>query len=177
MDPFVGQLFGTASHMLWWQECLRGALVFFFGLALVRIAGRRAFARWSALDIVVAIVAGSNLSRVITGNAPLGGTLAATALLMLLHWVLARASALSASWSRLVEGPCVELGRGGQLDRSAALRENVTDADLAEALRTSRIERLENAELIILEPSGRINVIGACGRSLAPEGTRSPLAP
>jgi hypothetical protein len=39
------------------------------------VAGRRVFGRWAALDIVVAIVVGSNLSRALTGAAQLGGTL------------------------------------------------------------------------------------------------------
>jgi len=55
-------------------------VIFAFGLALVRLAGRRVFVRWAALDIVVAVVVGSNLSRALTGTAPLGGTLAASTL-------------------------------------------------------------------------------------------------
>lgn len=78
-------LFGITGQVTWVQECARAALIFAYGLLLVRVAGRRAFARWSALDIVVAIIVGSNLSRSLTGSAPLFPTIAATALLMLLH--------------------------------------------------------------------------------------------
>lgn len=56
------------------------------GSPAVRIAGKRVFGKWAALDIIVSIMAGSNLSRALTGNAPLGGTLAATSLLMGLHY-------------------------------------------------------------------------------------------
>src|SRR5689334_3575340 len=83
-------VFGVQGHLLWWQECLRAMLVSAYGLALVRITGRRVFGKWSALDIIVSIIVGSNLSRTLTGGAPLGGTLAATTLLMALHWVLAQ---------------------------------------------------------------------------------------
>src|SRR4051794_9298062 len=93
-------IFGATSHITWLQECARGVLIFFYGLALVRLAGRRVFGKWAALDIVVSIIVGSNLSRALTGNAELWGTLAATTLLILLHWILAHAAARSARLSR-----------------------------------------------------------------------------
>jgi uncharacterized membrane protein YcaP (DUF421 family) len=94
MAPIPAQIFGSGPPLSAAQECARAALVFAYGLLLVRVAGRRVFGKWSALDIIVSIVVGSNLSRALTGDAPLWGTLAATTLLMALHWVLAHASAL-----------------------------------------------------------------------------------
>src|SRR3954447_9357628 len=107
-------VFGADAQLAWWQGCARAVVVFAYGLALVRIAGRRVFGRWAALDIVVAIVVGSNLSRALTGNAPLLGTLVATTLLMALHRVLAPAAARSPCLSKLVEGPAIDLARNGR---------------------------------------------------------------
>jgi uncharacterized membrane protein YcaP (DUF421 family) len=152
-------VFGTEMHVAWWQECLRAPVVFGYGLVLLRLTGRRTFGRWSALDIVVSIVLGSSLSRAVTGNAPFGGTLAAMGLLMLLHWLLGQAVARSASASRVLEGTPVELAKGGRPRRSEMLRESVSDADLQESLRGSGIETLAEARLVVLEPSGRINVL------------------
>src|SRR5918912_2298286 len=108
-----GELFGANPHLAWWQECIRGGVIFLYGLALVRIAGRRVFGKWAALDIIVSIVVGSNLSRALTGSAALWGTLAATTLLMALHWILAHAAARSSRLSSLLEGPAIELARDG----------------------------------------------------------------
>jgi uncharacterized membrane protein YcaP (DUF421 family) len=152
-------LFGATSHVTLGQECARAALVFAYGLALVRLAGRRVFGRWSAIDIVVSIVVGSNLSRTLTGNAPLAGTLAATSVLMLLHWLLSQAAARSAAVSRLVEGRPIELGRGGRMTRRHGFRTAISEADLAEALRQAGIERVEESRILVLEPSGKISVI------------------
>jgi uncharacterized membrane protein YcaP (DUF421 family) len=152
-------VFGTTSHVGIGQECARAALVFAYGLALVRLAGRRVFGRWSAIDIVVSIVVGSNLSRTITGNAPLAGTLAATSVLMLLHWLLAQAAARSRTWSRIVEGRAIELGRGGAVGRRRGIRTAISEADLAEALRQAGVERAEETRLLMLEPSGKISVL------------------
>jgi uncharacterized membrane protein YcaP (DUF421 family) len=152
-------IFGTKSDVTLLQECARAALVFAYGLLLVRVSGRRVFGRWSAIDIVISIIVGSNLSRTLTGNAPLLGTLAATTLLMFLHWLLAQAAARSPALSRLFEGRARELGRDGRLAHRRDLRVAISEADLAEALRQSGVERVEDTRLLVLEPSGKISVL------------------
>ena len=84
-------VFGPKNHLLWWQECCRALLIFAYGLVIVRLAGRRSFSKWAALDIIVSILVGSNLSRALTGSADLWGTLAATTLILALHALLAQA--------------------------------------------------------------------------------------
>src|SRR3954453_7859895 len=126
-------IFGSGSDLAWYQECARAAVIFVYGLALVRIAGRRIFGKWWALDIVVSIVIGSNLSRALTGNAQLWGTLAATTLLVALHWVLAQLGVSFSGVSRLVEGRPAELARHGAVRGSALGRHAVSQADLDEA--------------------------------------------
>jgi len=152
-------LFGAQGGLGAAQECARAALILFYGLVLVRFAGRRVFGRWAAIDIVVSIIVGSNLSRALTGNAPLWGTLAASTLLMFLHWVLAQAAARSPLVSRLVEGRARELGRDGRIDHRKDLRVAISDADLEEALRQAGVERAEDTRLVMLEPSGKISVL------------------
>lgn len=155
----VDEVFGSGSDLAWYQECARAAVVFVYGLVLVRIAGRRIFGKWSALDIVVSIIIGSNLSRALTGNAQLWGTLAATTLLVALHWVLARLVATSPAFSRIIEGRAVELARHGAPKGSARQRYAVSEADLDEALRQSGVDDIAHARIVTLEPSGKITVL------------------
>ena len=152
-------LFGPTGNVTWAQECARAAVIFFYGLVLVRVAGRRVFGQWTALDIIVAIVTGSTLSRALTGNADLFGTLAATTLLMGLHWSLSQASARWSVLSRLVEGGSVRLAKDGHVDDRILLRHAVSQAALEEALRRAGIETPAGARLIVLEPSGSISVL------------------
>ena len=49
---WINNIFGGAAPIGWAQECARAALIFFYGLALVRLAGRRVFGKWAALDIM-----------------------------------------------------------------------------------------------------------------------------
>ena len=151
--------FGTTGHVTWLQECARAVIVFLYGLALVRIAGRRAFGKWAALDIVVSIVVGSNLSRALTGGADLWGTLAATALLMALHGVFARLAARSPRLSKLFEGRPIGLGDDGRVSARLLAEHAVSEADLGEALRAAGLEDAAAARRIVLEPSGRIAVL------------------
>lgn len=154
-------VFGTQGHVSWLEECARGALIFFFGLALVRLGGRRIFGRWSALDIVVSIIIGSNLSRALTGTAPLWGTLAASGLLVALHWVLARLSAQYRRLSEILEGRAVLLARDGLALTEPFHRRLVSEADLREALHQSGVPDLAATRRVTLEPSGKITVLKA----------------
>ena len=152
-------VFGPTGRISWWQECARAAVIFAYGLAPVRLAGRRVFGRWAALDIVVAIVVGSNLSRALTGTAPLGGTLAASALLMALHWVLAQGVARSKRLAQIFEGSMIEIARAGKMERSQLLRHAISERDIEEALRQTGVEQVSQTRLIALEPSGKITVV------------------
>lgn len=156
---WLSAIFGTPNHLTAGQECARAVLIFFYGLFLVRIAGRRVFGKWAALDIIVSIIVGSNLSRVLTGNSPVIGTLLATTLLMALHWLLAHLAARSPFLSRLVEGRAIRIAEQGRLDPVEARRRAVTDADLNEALHQSGIERIEETRAITLEPSGKLTIL------------------
>jgi len=136
-------------------------LIFAYGFMLVRLAGRRIFGKWAALDIIVSIIIGSNLSRAFTGQAPLGGTLSSTTLLVCLHWLLAHAAARSPRASLVLEGSMTELVRDGTRESATLVREAISEADLHEALRAAGLTRLAEARLIALEPNGKISVIKA----------------
>ena len=152
-------VFGPTGNVTWAQECARAALIFVYGLALVRVAGRRVFGQWTAVDIIVAIVTGSTLSRALTGNANLFGTLAATTLLMAMHWALVHASARYPALSRLFEGRPVRLAENGLVDGDLLRRHAISPASLEQALRSAGVETATGARLIVLEPSGKISVL------------------
>lgn len=154
-------VFGVTNHLEWWQEVPRAVVIFAFGLILLRLSGRRAFARWSALDIVVSIIVGSSLSRALTGSAPLGGTLLAMTLFASMHWLLARSAARSARLARLIEGGAVILGQSGTVSQRQLRRHNISTTDLQEALRKEGVADPGKTRQITLEPSGNITVITA----------------
>jgi len=152
-------VFGATNHIEWWQELPRAFVVFVFGLILLRVSGRRVFARWSALDIIVSIIMGSCLSRALTGSAPLGGTLLAMILLAFLHWLLALTVARSARFARLVEGSAVVLGHSGAVLERELRQHNISATDIQEALRKQGVADVRETRQLTLEPSGNITVL------------------
>ena len=142
-----------------WQICVRAVIVLVFGIACLRIAGRRTFAQMTPLDIFVAIVVGSNLSRVMTGKASFFGGLAATLLLVVLHRVLAVAALRSKLLSRFVKSAPVVLVRDGVIDRAAMRSHDLGQDDLEAALRREQVESCEEVHLATFEAGGKISVV------------------
>jgi len=144
------------------QECARAVLIFFYGLLMLRLSGRRTFAQMSAVDLIISIIVGSNLSRALTGSAPLWGTLAAVAVLVALHLLMAAVVARSFRLSRLIEGGPVLLAEDGVIHEAARLHCKISLADIAESLRAHGLDglgELHRVRKLMLEPSGKISVI------------------
>lgn len=147
------------GDILWWQMCLRAVVVFLTGLLLVRVAGSRTFGKWGALDILLAVIIGSNLSRALTGNAPFVPTLLASLVVILLHAVFAYGAVWLDPLGGWVKGRPARLMKGGELDRRAMRRHAIGDGDLEQALRASGHEGLEDVRAIYLERNCAISVI------------------
>lgn len=152
-------IFGTEHSITWAQECARAMLIFVYGIVVVRLAGRRIFARWAALDFVVSVIVGSNLSRALTGSAPLWGTLAASTALLMVHWLLGQAVARFKWASHLLEGMPIRLAPAGKLDEGQRKARSISKADLEEALRGQGAESLADVCDVVLEPSGKLTAI------------------
>lgn len=146
--------------LTWWQMTIRAVVIFVFGVLLVRLAGKRAFGKASAFDIVFAIIIGSNLSRTLTANAPFFPTLAASAALVLLHRALAWA-AFHTSWlGTVIKGEPRCLVRDGEPQHSELRASQITDEDLEEALRLNAGQQdLAGIDSAYLERNGDISFI------------------
>src|SRR6185437_3558399 len=116
------------------QLCARAVILFFVGIVYIRVAGRRTFSHATPIDIVVALIVGSNLSRAMTGKAPFWPSLAATLLLVLLHRVLAMATLRWGWLAKLAKAKPVVLLRDGVRDEEAMRRHAVGEVDLMESL-------------------------------------------
>jgi len=153
-----------------WQMAVRAVIIFVFGIACIRIAGRRTFSNATPLDIIVAIVVGSNLSRIMTGKANFLGGLAASLVIVLLHRLMAMATLRWRWLERAAKGSPVVLVRDGAADPAAMTRHGISQADLEEALRTEGVETVGNVRLATLESGGKISVVPAS--SPPPRGGR-----
>jgi uncharacterized membrane protein YcaP (DUF421 family) len=155
-------IFGGMNDLTLAQECARAVLIFFYGLLMLRLSGRRTFAQMSAIDLVICIIVGSALSRAMTGKIPLWGTLAAVAVLVGLHLLLALGVARHKLLARWIEGRPILLASDGRIDDPARLRCKISMNDLDESLREEGFDGLEaigEVKKLVLEPSGKISVV------------------
>ncbi len=141
------------------QYCVRTVLLFFYGLACIRIAGRRTFSNLSPFDIVVAIIVGSNISRAMTGKVPFLPSLGSTLLLVVLHRLVAMATVRWNPLASFVKGCPMVLIRDGEVDERAMLRHDISTADLMEGLRMEQVRCIDDVALATIERGGKISVI------------------
>jgi uncharacterized membrane protein YcaP (DUF421 family) len=142
----------------WWQMTIRGLFLFLYGVLLVRVAGPRLFGGAAVLDLMLAVIIGSNLSRALTATAPLFPTVAATAAIVFAHWLLARLAVRYEFISWLVKGRRVRLVRCGTIDWTAMRRHAIGRGDLLDAAREAGILDVEQIEDAYLQRNGKILV-------------------
>lgn len=150
------------KDITWWQMALRAAIIFVFGLCLLRLAPRRTLGHSTVLDLVLAVILGSTLSRALTANAPLLPTMAAAAALVALHYGVTRVAAHVGWFERAVKGGRTRLVRDGEIDWQAMHGANLSKNDLMTDLRINAgVTDLSRVEAAYLERSGEISVIVA----------------
>ena len=141
------------------QLAFRAFILLGFGILCIRIAGRRTFSQYSPLDIIVALIVGSSISRVMTGKAAFFPALAATLTLVILHRLLAWASMRVRWLSWLVKADPIRVVTDGKVDRKAMGRANLSDEDLHEAIRMEQFPGPEYIAVATLEGSGKLSVV------------------
>lgn len=159
MDGLYAIIGESKDQILWWQESIRAVIIFFYGVVLIRVLARRAFGKQSTLDILLAIVIGSNLSRVITGSAPFIQTIIATAVIFVLYWLIEHLAARSQFLEFLFKGRPIELMRNGRLRKTAMVLTGTSHGDIEEAARESGKANLSKVSAAVLERSGKISTL------------------
>jgi uncharacterized membrane protein YcaP (DUF421 family) len=150
---------GAGGHIGWAEMATRALVIFLYGVVVTRIGGWRAFGRWSTPDIIVTIIVGSNLSRALTGPAPLLSTMFATTV-FLAAWALVSFAASRSHWlDWLFKGEAIRLITDGSVDRDALHKAVVSRRDLEEGLRQKGVAQPLRIVAAYLERNGSITVI------------------
>jgi len=148
-----------AEDIQFWQVAARALLVYAALIVVLRLAKKRSLGRATAVDVVIVITIGSLASRGITGNAPLGNTLAAVLALVAMHWVLSFVTRDHATISDWVKGSPTRIVVDGNVDQDALLEAHMSDDDLLEDLRQKGLQDPKQAKEAVLERSGELSVI------------------
>jgi len=159
MDSALG-LGLDARDLNVWQTSLRAMVVLAAAILMVRLGSRRFIGKSTALDVILAIIFGSVISRAISGTAPFFPTLTAAFALVLFHWLLCALAFRSHRFGNLLKGHPKLLVECGQIQWRAMAQGQISKHDLQEALRihglSPDISQIETAHL---ERNGDISVV------------------
>ena len=93
----IKELFGSGEHLTALQMGVRAFIMFFITLALIRFGGMRIFGKKTAFDNILVIMLGAILARGVVGASPFFSTVAAAAVMVVIHRILAWL-AINHSW-------------------------------------------------------------------------------
>lgn len=138
---------------------LRGIIVFFYCIFLVRVADKRFLSRKSALDAVLGFIFASMMARAINGSASFAPTLVGGLVVVLLHRLLAH---LAVHWhplGELVKGAAELAIQDGKPIQDTLRKNSFSERDMLEDLRLSGVSSPGEVEIAFIERNGKMSVI------------------
>jgi uncharacterized membrane protein YcaP (DUF421 family) len=131
----IHYLFGEGDDLNSLQMCVRAFITFLILLILLRLSGKRAFAKRSAFDNIVTIMLGAIIARGVVGDSPYIPTLAASVVIVVVHRLIAWLSVKNKKFELLVKGAYIKLYQNGALVGDNLERTGMSENDLHESLR------------------------------------------
>jgi len=144
----------------WWEIVLRGTVVYFVLLLLLRLAGKRAVGQFTPFDLLVLVLLGDALQgSMIAGDDSLQGGIILTVTLVGWNRLTGWATSRSRWLERMVEGKAVVLARNGHIYGDALERCDLNIDDFQEAMRNADCGSISKVRLAMLEKDGKISIV------------------
>jgi len=156
----IKELFGTGEHLTALQMAVRAFIMFFITLALIRFGGMRIFGKKTAFDNILVIMLGAILARGVVGASPYFSTVAASAVMVVVHKILALL-ALRYVWvGKIVKGIHRSLYKDGEFNRKNMRISAISKDDLMEGVRMQiHSKSLDQVEEAYIEKNGHVSII------------------
>ena len=148
----------------WWEFILRGVIVYFFLIVLLRLTGKRQIGQMAPFDLVLLLVLSNAVQNAMNGgdNSVLAGIVSAVTLVAT-NWVVGLLTYKSKRLETLVEGRPEVLIHNGKLFENALQHTKITHHELMTALRAGGCATVEDVHAALLETDGSISVIAKKG--------------
>lgn len=146
-------------HLPWWEFVLRGALVYFALLIMVRVSGKRTVGQFTPFDLLVVMLLSEAVSNSLSGGdeSVIGGLLIA-ATLVSLNLAVAFSTSKSKKIAEIIDGSPVLIGRDGVVFEAVIKRARVGINDVEQALREADCE-IDQMASAVLESDGSISIM------------------
>ena len=131
-------------------------------IAILRVSGKRTLSKLNVFDFVFVVAVGSVFAAsIVEKDVTLLEGLAAITTLVVLQAVLAEVAARSDPFARLINGEPALLFSHGQFLRRTMKKERITEEEVRAAIRQQGVERIEDADAVVLENDGTLTVAWA----------------
>lgn len=149
-----------AVNLTFIQVSLRGVIVFFAAIAIIRCGDRRFLSQKTAFDAVLGFILASMFARAVNGTAAFLPTLGGGFVLVMLHRLLASLSRRSHAIGYLIKGRSDIVIRDGRLDGEMARRNRLSEHDVLEDVRLhGNVPNVADVALAVFERNGHISVV------------------
>jgi len=156
----IKDLFGSGEHLTALQMSVRAFIMFFIALVLIRFGGMRIFGKRTAFDNILVIMLGAVLARGVVGASPFFSTVAASAVMVIVHKILAFL-ALKHIWvGKIVKGIHRSLYKNGEMNTRNMRISAISKDDLMEGVRMQiNSNSLEDVKEAYIEKNGQVSIV------------------
>jgi uncharacterized membrane protein YcaP (DUF421 family) len=154
------ELFGSGENLTPLQMAVRSFVMFFIALALIRIGGMRIFGKRTAFDNILVIMLGAILARGVVGASPFFSTVAAAAVMVVIHKILAWL-AMKRIWvGMIVKGYRRSLFKNGKYNLKNMKITSISKDDLMEGVRLQiNSDTLDDVKEAYIEKNGQVSIV------------------
>lgn len=143
------------------QSVIRGAVIYLFLLAVVRLSGRRTLAQLTPFDLVLILITSEAIQQaMLIDDYSITNAVMLVVTLFTIDIALSYAKMKWDTLAALLDGMPTVLVRDGKPFERSLRKSRVQVADVLESARRSHgLERIEQIKLAVLEISGDITII------------------
>ena len=139
---------------------LRSLAVYIFIILAIRLFGKKELSQLSITDLVLILLISNAVQNAMVGSdSSLSGGLVAALTLFVLNYIIKLATYKSKFISNILEGEPIMLVYRGFVKIENLNKQKITFEELAAVVLEHGLEKVEDAELVMLERDGSISVI------------------
>lgn len=156
----VLKLFGEGKGLSVLQMSMRSLVVFVIALVLIRLAGIRAFGKHSSFDNVITIMLGAVLSRAVVGASGFLPTVAASAVMVVMHRIIGVITTKPSAFSSMIKGKKTILFKNGNVVEHNMKMTQISIDDMLETIRKQLHQNsFDNITEIYAERDGSLSIV------------------
>ena len=144
----------------WWELIVRGLLIYFFLILLLRATSKRQIGQMSPFDLVLLMVLSNAVQNSMNGgdNSVTSGLILAVTLVAA-NWTVGKITSSSKTMEKLIEGSPQLLFHDGKVYEKILSEDQITRQELIAAVHKAGYNDLSEVRTAILENDGSISII------------------